>query len=356
MKIVISSGHGKNVRGASGYLDEVDEARRVVDRVAEYLASAGVGVEVFHDDTSTTQSANLERIVDFHNEQVRDLDVSVHFNAYQTTPNPMGTEVLYVTQQQLAAQLAEDISDVAGFTNRGAKKRTDLAFLNGTDEPAILIETCFVDSERDSDLYHISFEAICAAIAGAISGICIPATEPPAIATPPPEGSTTPPAIDLPAGWSKLLTIEPVTIWQMLAGSYISFISDLDICNDGSGDDHGDVSHQPMTAYWNNGNFLDADVDKYIVIPPQVRELIEQLPAKVMGCQARLTNVATGVWTPAVTGEIGPDDKTGEAAYCAAKVVNPKITHNSGDKSRLYLFELWPNLPATVDGTTYKLE
>jgi hypothetical protein len=30
--IVISSGHGKYVRGASGLLDEVDEARRVVER------------------------------------------------------------------------------------------------------------------------------------------------------------------------------------------------------------------------------------------------------------------------------------------------------------------------------------
>ena len=29
--IIISSGHGKYIRGASGYLDEVDEARRVVD-------------------------------------------------------------------------------------------------------------------------------------------------------------------------------------------------------------------------------------------------------------------------------------------------------------------------------------
>ena len=29
--IVLSSGHGKYVRGASGIIDEVDEARRVVD-------------------------------------------------------------------------------------------------------------------------------------------------------------------------------------------------------------------------------------------------------------------------------------------------------------------------------------
>ena len=30
MKIVISSGHGKYIRGASGYLDEVNEALRAL--------------------------------------------------------------------------------------------------------------------------------------------------------------------------------------------------------------------------------------------------------------------------------------------------------------------------------------
>jgi hypothetical protein len=30
-RVVISSGHGLHVRGASGVLDEVDEARRVVE-------------------------------------------------------------------------------------------------------------------------------------------------------------------------------------------------------------------------------------------------------------------------------------------------------------------------------------
>jgi len=102
MKIVISSGHGKYVRGASGYLDEVDEARRVVERVAQFLRRLGVGVITYHDDVSTTQDENLRRIVDFHNAQVRDLDISVHFNAYVETTSPMGTEVLYVSEYDLA--------------------------------------------------------------------------------------------------------------------------------------------------------------------------------------------------------------------------------------------------------------
>src|SRR4249919_2140435 len=111
MKVVISSGHGRLVRGASGYLDEVDEARRVVDAVGMLLREAGVGVTTFHDNVSTSQKENLNRIVDFHNAQgAHDLDVSVHFNCYETTGTPMGTECLYVTQDALAQQVATKIS------------------------------------------------------------------------------------------------------------------------------------------------------------------------------------------------------------------------------------------------------
>jgi N-acetylmuramoyl-L-alanine amidase len=189
MKIVISSGHGKYVRGASGYIDEVDEARRVVERVAEYLRHGGMLVQTFHDDVSHSQSENLNRIVSYHNAQSRELDVSVHFNAYNTTSKPMGCEVLYVTQHDLAADTSEAIADAGGFINRGAKKRTDLAFLNGTEEPAILIETCFVDSSADVALYEGDFDAICLAIAEAISGAEIGEPiepEPPEPEEPPP--------------------------------------------------------------------------------------------------------------------------------------------------------------------------
>ena len=177
MKVAISSGHGLYVRGASGYLDEVDEARRVVDRVAQYLRWGDVEVSVFHDDISTTQSENLDRIVDWHNAQgPHDYDVSVHFNAYETTSKPMGTEVLYVTQEQLAGELSEAIASVAGLPNRGAKYRSDLAFLNGTREKAVLIETVFVDSSTDADHYNTNFEAICTAIA---RGLAFSTEQPP---------------------------------------------------------------------------------------------------------------------------------------------------------------------------------
>src|ERR1700747_3880214 len=105
MQIVISSGHGLYIRGESGYIDEVDEARKFVEMVAADLRAMNIDAITFHDDTSTTQSQNLETIVNFHNLQERDLDVSVHFNAYQTTSKPMGTEVLFLTQCALAREI-----------------------------------------------------------------------------------------------------------------------------------------------------------------------------------------------------------------------------------------------------------
>ena len=96
MNIVISSVGSPKVRGVSAILDEVDESRKVVDTVADILLKRGAGVVTFHDDISLTKQQNREAIVQFHNDQARDLDVQVAFNHYTDTDQPMGTEVLYV--------------------------------------------------------------------------------------------------------------------------------------------------------------------------------------------------------------------------------------------------------------------
>jgi N-acetylmuramoyl-L-alanine amidase len=172
MKICISSGHGKHIRGASGspvppQLDEVNEARRVVETVAEELRARGAEVLTFHDDVSDDQSENLHRITDWHNSHVpHDLDISVHFNAFDHSAH--GTEVLYVTQGALATQVSAAIAGAGDFTDRGAKYRSDLYVLNNTKEPAILIEVCFCDNTADSNKYRDFYADICEAIAQAV--------------------------------------------------------------------------------------------------------------------------------------------------------------------------------------------
>jgi len=199
MKIAISSGHGKYIRGASGnpvppQLDEVDEARRVVERVADYLRAGNTEVETFHDDISDTQSENLDRIVDWHNDQDRDLDVSVHFNCYDGSAH--GVEVLWTsdTGYDVAAPLSEAISLAGNFFNRGAKERNDLAFLNGTNETSVLIETCFCDHTGDSNNYNARFENICRVIAENLIGRAIGEHPPEHPPVKPPERPEIPPS------------------------------------------------------------------------------------------------------------------------------------------------------------------
>jgi peptidoglycan hydrolase-like protein with peptidoglycan-binding domain len=171
--IAMSSGHGKYIRGASGYLDEVDCARLVVEETARLLRNAGVEVATYHDDWSHSQNENLNRIVNWHNGRTRTLDVSIHFNAYQTTTKAMGTECLYVTQDDLARKVADGIAGVTGLPNRGAKYRSDLFFLNSTAKPSVLVETVFVDSQTDAEVYEETFSEICASLASSLSGMMI---------------------------------------------------------------------------------------------------------------------------------------------------------------------------------------
>lgn len=193
MDIAISSGHGLRIRGAKGPapwgLDEVNENRRVTDRVAVLLRSVGHTVHVFHDTSSASVTANLSAIVNWHNSRKRDRDISVHFNAFQATQNARGTECLYVSTagQNIANSVSSAMARAGGFVNRGAKKRTDLSFLNRTTKPSALLEVCFVDSRADADLYRRNFESICRGIAESIGGKAIPRAADEPIEEPPPK-------------------------------------------------------------------------------------------------------------------------------------------------------------------------
>lgn len=173
MRVAISSAHALYVPGAKGLIDENRESRRVVAEVVKQLRAGPAEAATFDDNASRTVAANINAIVGWHNAQTRDLDVSIHFNAHQRTHQPRGTETLYLTGRglEVAAKVSKAISDASGLRDRGAKRRTDLGFLNRTQQPAILIEVCFVDSTTDVRLYQQHFATICAAIANALSPV-----------------------------------------------------------------------------------------------------------------------------------------------------------------------------------------
>ena len=169
--INISSGHGKYVKGAGCYIDEVTEARKVVDRVAQLIKERGCTARVFHENASKDKNTNLKNIVAWHNNQKDGIDLSVHFNACYKTDKAMGVEVLHGSPKEEASNLSKAVAQAGGFKNRGGKSGSHLYFIKNTKKKSMLIEVCFVDSKADVELYKKNFEAICEAIASSLTGI-----------------------------------------------------------------------------------------------------------------------------------------------------------------------------------------
>lgn len=167
MVINVHGGHNRIIPGASGFLDEVTEDRKVAASVIQKLQQLGHTVYDCTDDAGHTQAQNLSNIVANCNSHSADLDVSIHFNA----GGGHGVEVLVYSATSSSNNYASDICDAVaelGFKNRGVKVRNNLYVLKKTKAPALLVECCFVDSETDSNLY--STDSMASAIVKGITG------------------------------------------------------------------------------------------------------------------------------------------------------------------------------------------
>lgn len=149
MRINVHGGHSLKCRGASGYLDEVNEDRKVKNKVIELLRANGHTVYDCTDDNGKDQNSNLKTIVNKCNDHKVDLDVSIHLNAGGGT----GTEVYIYSDSSKAkdeaTRIAEKISNALGIRNRGVKVSKNLYVLRKTNSPALLVECCFVDNATD---------------------------------------------------------------------------------------------------------------------------------------------------------------------------------------------------------------
>lgn len=171
----VHGGHSKIVPGASSYLNEVTEDRKVAAGVIKLLKAQGHTVYNCTDDVGKTQSANLANIVAKCNKHAAALDISIHFNAAKKDPGDgktKGAEVfVYSTSSKAKAAAKRVCKKLAalGFTNRGVKVSTGLYVLKNTKSPAMLVEVCFVDDKDDANLYSkVGVDAICKAIAEGI--------------------------------------------------------------------------------------------------------------------------------------------------------------------------------------------
>ncbi len=171
MIIGINCGHtvsGTPGCGAVGIMDESTETRNVGRALMDQLRKNGHTVVDCTNDRAATTSANLAEICALANAQPLDLFVSIHFNS----GGGHGTETFtYNAQKHTEAKRVCENMAALGFTDRGVKDGSNLYVIRHTAARAILVETCFVDSAADAQLYKkIGAETVADAICRAITG------------------------------------------------------------------------------------------------------------------------------------------------------------------------------------------
>ena len=171
MKIAVRGGHCPKVPGASKFIDELTEDRKVKDSVIKYLKQLGHEVlDVTPPDNTTSSSADLSNGVNRANLFSADLFVSIHFNkAYNIHNGVLGSEVCVYTPFDTAQRVVNGLAGL-GFKNRGQKVRTNLYELKHSKMKAMIIEVCFVEATGDVSLYkRLGHDLIGKTIAESIS-------------------------------------------------------------------------------------------------------------------------------------------------------------------------------------------
>ena len=154
MKIAVRGGHVPKFTGASKFIDELTEDRKVKDSVIKYLRQLGCDVlDVTPPDNTSTLNGDLSYGVNKANSWRADLFISIHFNkAYDNYNGSLGSEVCVYSPFDTAQRVVNELSNL-GFKNRGQKIRNNLYELNHTKMKAMIIEVCFVEASEDVALY-----------------------------------------------------------------------------------------------------------------------------------------------------------------------------------------------------------
>ena len=180
----VHGGHSLVCRGAAALLDEVNEDRKVKNRVIELLRAAGHTVYDCTDDSGTTQNKNLSAIVQKCNAHNVSLDISIHLNSGRNdlagNGSTGGVEVWGYDDntRTTGEKICAEIASALGYTNRGFKTTHNLYVLNNTHSQAVLIECAFVDDKDDADRWDANrcAEAIVKALTGSVPVTVAPAS------------------------------------------------------------------------------------------------------------------------------------------------------------------------------------
>lgn len=138
----------------------------------------------------------------------------------------------------------------------------------------------------------------------------------------------------------QIAVIEGSPITELDDGSVV-YTAKAAIDGDGCGPSHGDPDYQNNTSLHVGGKPLNADVDRYIVVPPAI---INGVAGVILGCKARVSY--QGLTTDAVVGDIGPHKKLGEISIATAKALNIPSSPLDGGVDSGVNYVLWPGVAA----------
>ena len=151
MKIFINAGHGGIDSGAvsKNGNKEKDITRNVAEFLCSMLIAKGYDIEFFQQKKSVNEVVEKERI------SKSSLFISLHCNSVENN-KAGGVEVLYYPNSGVGKTVSEilskNISEYLEIKNRGAKTRRNLAVLNGTVAPAVLVELAFLSNSNEEKL------------------------------------------------------------------------------------------------------------------------------------------------------------------------------------------------------------
>lgn len=167
--IIIDPGHGGRDFGAVyNGRREKDDNLDLALAVGKILENNGYNVVYTRRDDVYDSPAEKANIA---NSAGGDFFVSFHRNSAANPNQYEGVQTLIYDDSGIKAEAAREISDnlaKAGFKNLGIDIRPDLAVLRRTQMPAVLIETGFINSTKDNEIYDNNFDEIAELIADAV--------------------------------------------------------------------------------------------------------------------------------------------------------------------------------------------
>lgn len=167
--IVIDAGHGGFDNGASdnGRLEKDDNLRLAL-AVGNLLEADGY--PVLYTRTTDVYQRPIDK-ANIANNSGADFFVSFHRNSSPERNTYSDVQTLVYSDEGVKAALARNINNElnkVGFANLGVPERQNLVVLKRTKMPAVLIETGFINTDADNELFDERFDDVARAIANGI--------------------------------------------------------------------------------------------------------------------------------------------------------------------------------------------